>query len=389
VAACALVAAACSGQEPAPTTVAPSTSAAPTAPPTTAAPTIVPPTERVLFGVMPEGVRTVAQGLYSWLAEPGAPPGGLPPGLIDHLSGIAVAPGPAYARFESASLSNGDQVGVLTAEGDALLLADVGNGWHIVGAMLEGATPWLGDTSPRTLLVIGSDARVGEDQLGLRADSVHLLTLVPEIGEGAIVGFPRDSWVRGGKLTNLMPGRGPDYMVEVIEEITGIDMEGWVAVGFEGFLGLMEELGSLEIDLPRAMRSGNNWADYPAGPQTLTPQLALRLARIRKGLPAGDFDRSFNQGLIMLAAMTMIQQQSVLSLPRWIAAYDRHGFTNLDTEPFLTWAAGAFVASPDSLSNVVVPGRNGSVGSAAVVFISDSAETLFRDLDDGVIDAES
>lgn len=382
--------AACSGQQPAPTTIATTTAAPTTAAPTTAPPTVPAPTERLLFGILPDDVYALSQAFYSWLADPtGPPPPGVAPGLADHAAGLSVAPGPAHALFASASLTDGDEVGVLTVDNDALLLANIGNGWQIVGAMLEGATPWLGDTSPRTLLVIGSDARVGEDQLGLRADSVHLLTFVPDTGQGAIVGFPRDSWVRGGKLTNLMPGRGPDYIMEVIEEIAGIDIEGWVAVGFEGFLGLMEELGSLEIDLPTAMRSGNNWADYPAGPQTLTPKLALRLARIRKGLPRGDFDRSFNQGLIVVAAMTMIQQRGIRSLPGWIAAYDRHGFTNLDTVPFLTWAAGAFVATPESLANVVVPGRNGTVGAAAVVFISDSAETLFRDLDDGVIDASS
>jgi polyisoprenyl-teichoic acid--peptidoglycan teichoic acid transferase len=344
----------------------------------------------VLFGVLPEQVRAVAQGFYTWLAAPDPdPPARVPPALADHVAGASVPVGPAYAQFESATLSNGDQVGIVTAAGDALVFADTGGGWRIVAAVMESGEAWLGDTSPRTLLVIGSDARVGEDQLNLRADSVHLLSLVPETGQGTIVGFPRDSWLRGGKLTNLMPGRGPGYILEVIEEVTAIDIEGWVAVGFEGFLELMDELGSLEIDLPRAMRSGNNWADYPAGPQTLSPQLALRLARIRKGLPAGDFDRSYNQGLIMLAAMTMIQDEGILSLPRWVAAYDTHGFTDLETVPFLTWATGAFVTAPESLTNLVVPGRNGTVGSAAVVFIADSAEALFRDLDDGVVETAS
>ena len=366
-----------------PTTVAPTTtSSSTTSPPTTTAP----PTTRVLFGI-PYDVGSVAQAFYDWMADQnGLMPSEVPPGLAAHVAGFVTPPGPVMARATSAEMSNGDRVAVVTAAGDALLLADVGTGWQIVGGLFEGIASWLGDVSPRTLLVIGSDARVGEDQLGLRADSVHLLTIVPATGEGAIVGFPRDSWVRNSKLTNLMPGRGPGYILEVIEEITSIDVEGWVAVGFEGFLSLMKELGSLEIDLPSAMRSGNNWDNYPAGPQTLTPQLALRLARIRKGLPAGDFDRSFNQGLIMLAAMEMIQSQGVLSLPQWVAAYDSHGFTDLETVPFLTWAASAFVASPTSLVNVVVPGRTGTVGAASVVFISDSAEDLFRDLDDGTLD---
>jgi len=389
VLACAVVASACSSAEPAPTTWPQPTTTATTTTTTSVATTTTtepPPVERTLVGAIPAGLRTVAQDFYRWLAHQGEPRPPIVPGpLAAHVAGFTVEPGPANTRATAAQLRNGDHIAVVVTAGDALLLADTGAGWRIVGVLLDGLDPWLGAKSPRTLLAVGSDARVGEDQLGLRADSIHLLTVVPVTGEGAIVGFPRDSWVRGSKLTNLMPGHGPGYLVEVVEEITAIDIEGWVAVGFEGFLGLMEELGSLEIDLPTAMRSGNNWDDYPAGPQTLTPELTLRLARIRKGLGGGDFDRSANQGLIMLAAMAMIAEGGILSLPRWVAAFDSHGFTDLGTVPFLTWAATAFVASPESLTNVVVPGSNGRVGEAAVVFISDSAEELFRDLDDGVL----
>ena len=145
--------------------------------------------------------------------------------------------------------------------------------------------------NPHTVLILGSDARSGEDQQTLRADSVHILSVVPEESTGAIVGFPRDSWVQGPsggiKLTNLMAGNGPQIMLETITELTQLDIDGYFVTGFLGFTNMVDALGGLFIDLPTKMRSGNNWADYPAGPQTLTPQLALRLARIRKGLPGG------------------------------------------------------------------------------------------------------
>ncbi|NIS32197.1 MAG: hypothetical protein GWO04_20570, partial [Actinobacteria bacterium] len=84
--------------------------------------------------------------------------------------------------------------GVLTTGEDVLFMANVGNGWKVIAAFLGGAEPWVDAPSPRHLLVLGTDARVGERQLGLRADSVHILSMVPSTGEGAFVGFPRDSW---------------------------------------------------------------------------------------------------------------------------------------------------------------------------------------------------
>jgi LCP family protein required for cell wall assembly len=386
----ALVLSACSGSEAEPTT----TSAAPTTSPTTTSTsstttTEPPPTTLTLESDLPEGMVREAELLYSHLIDQANPaPARAPDTLVRHLvqAGVTRTAGTASAEGSMAELSNGDRVGVITTGDDALVMMDDGSGWTIVGAIVDGARPWLGQPRQRRLVVLGSDARVGEDQLMLRADSVHLLTMRSRTGEGAFLGFPRDSWVRGSKLTNIMPIGGPDLMVEVITEVSGIQPEGWVAVGFEGFLGLMEELGSLEIDLPTEMRSGNNWDDYPAGSQVLTPQLALRLARIRKGLPAGDFDRSYNQGLIVEAAMTMLQTIGIEELPRWVKAFDTHGFTNLDTEALTTFAALTYVTSPEKLTNLVVPGVNGTVGAAAVVFISDSAEAVFRDLDDGAID---
>ncbi len=388
----ALAAGACSADAEPTTSLAPQspTTVVTTTPPSTVATTTTepPPTTRPLRGDVPQRLRRAAEAFYNHLIDDTNPAPDMPAGLDAYVADVVIEPGPVQARGSAAKLKNGDRVGVVTTKRDVLLFVDVGEGWRIVGAMLGDRRPWLGKPGKRTLLVIGSDARVGEDQLALRADSVHVLTILPRHGKGAIVGFPRDSWVRGRKLTDLMPQVGADGMVEVIEEMTALDMEGYAAVGFEGFLGLMEELGPLRIDLPTEMRSGNNWDDYPAGPQELSPTLALRLARIRKGLLTGDFERTVNQGRIILAAMQMIQDEGIELLPHWVAAYDRHGFTDLGTEALVTWAATAYLASPESLANIVVPGSNGFVGSASVVFLGDAAEGVYRDLDDGVIDEE-
>ncbi|MEA2001422.1 MAG: LCP family protein [Actinomycetota bacterium] len=391
VLALALVTAACSGAEAAPatTTATPTTTTTTTVAPTT---TTEPPVKTADFDFeVPAGIDGPLNALYSWLADDrnDAPP--LPDELLAYFTGTTRQDAGAVGGITSAELENGDSVAVARVDRDIVLLLDEGGGWRIVGAALDGKTPWLGE-SPRTVLILGSDARVGENQQRLRADSVHILTVVPEAEAGAIVGFPRDSWVQGPnggtKLTNLMANRGPEIMLETITELTQLDIEGYFVTGFLGFTTLIDELGGLFIDLPTVMRSGNNWANYPAGPQSLTPQRALRLARIRKGLPGGDFDRSFNQGLIMQAAMDMVQLTGIDLLPEWVRILTDATWTDLSTEDVLLLGASAFFMPSDALVNTVLPGSVGTAGSASVVFLAESAEDVYRDLDDGLLTVE-
>jgi LCP family protein required for cell wall assembly len=368
------------------TTIATTTTT--TVAPTTTEPPLV---DVELAFEMPDGMADQLNALYSWLADKRNEPPVVPDGLLDHAKGASRSDPGEVGGVMSAELENGDLVAVARVDNDIVLLVDDGAGWRTVGAALDGLTPWLGE-EPRTVLVLGSDARVGQNQQRFRADSVHILTVVPDAGAGAIVGFPRDSWVQGPeggiKLTNLMAGRGPEIMLETITELTQLEIEGYFVTGFLGFTNLIEELGGLFIDLPTVMRTGNNWANYPAGPQTLTPQRALRLARIRKGLPRGDFDRSFNQGLIMQAAMDMVQLTGIDALPEWVRILDEHTWTDLSTEDVLTLGASAFFFESTELVNTVLPGTVGTAGSASVVFISDDAETIYRDLEDGLLAVE-
>lgn len=392
ICALALTAAACSSADAEP---AASTAAAPTTTTTTAAPTTTstepPPVSVTLDLDIPAEIAEPLNELYSWLADGRNEPPVIPADMVAHLEPISRTDAGQVGAVTSAELENGDAVAVARVDRDIVLLVNDGPGWRIIGAAMDGTTPWLGP-NPRMVLILGSDARVGQDQQRFRADSVHILTVVPEAEAGAIVGFPRDSWVQGPdggtKLTNLMAGRGPEIMLETITELTQLDIEGYFVTGFLGFTNLIESLGGLYIDLPTTMRSGNSWANYPAGPQELTPQRALRLARIRKGLPRGDFDRSFNQGLIMQAAMDMIQLTGIDVLPEWVRILDENTWTNLSTEDVLTLGAAAFFFPSDQLVNTVLPGSVGTAGVASVVYLDPAAEDVYRDLEDGLLVVE-
>ncbi len=395
----ALVVAACSGSDDgaAETTTtaaaAADTTTSSTSTSTTAAPTTTQePPEPVTLGFeLDAGFEDPLNEFYSWLADDRNPRPNAPDGLLEHVAGtVRTNPG-EVGTISSSELSNGDSVAVARVDTDILLLVEDGSGWRVVGAALDGLTPWLGE-EPRMVLVLGSDARVGQNQLRYRADSVHILTVVPDESAGAIVGFPRDAYTEGpdrgfDKLTHHMASAGPEVMLEVVTDLTQLDIEGYFVTGFLGFETLMIELGGLYIDLPSVMRSGNNWANFPAGPQNLTPIRALQLARIRKGLAGGDFTRSLNQGRIMQAAMDMVQVPGIDMLPEWTRILLDSVWTDLPTEDVLTLGASAYFMESTALTNIVLPGTVGTAsGGASVVFLDPEAEDIYRDLEDGLLE---
>lgn len=341
---------------------------------------------------MPTEFAAPLNGLYSWLADDRNPQPNIPGGMLAAFRDLAHRTPGDIGEISSAELSNGESVAIARVDRDVLALVDDGSGWRIVGAALDGIAPWFGE-EPRMVLVLGSDARPGQNQQRYRADSVHILTVVPSEGAGAIVGFPRDSWTEGpdgmDKLTHHMAGAGPEVMLDVVTNLTDLPIEGYFVTGFVGFENLITELGGLEIDLPSVMRSGNNWSNFPAGPQTLTPTRALQLARIRKGLSGGDFTRSLNQGRIMQAALDMVQSAGIDALPTWIQVLYDSVWTDLTTEDVLTLAASAYFFDSTELTNIVLPGSVGTTsGGASVVFLADEAEDIYRDIEDGLLTIE-
>ncbi len=394
----AVLVASCSGSEEdgstettAPVAAETTTSAGPVS--TTAQPTTTteePPEPVTLgFDMAPEMARPL-NVFYSWMADDRNETPNIPDGLAAHVAGLGRPEPGLEGSVHSAELENGESIAGVKIDSDVVLMVEDGSGWRVVGAAIDGISPWFGD-EPRMVLVLGSDARVGQNQQRYRADSVHILTVVPSAEGGAFLGFPRDSYTEGpdgfDKLTHHMAGAGPQVMLDVVTDLTALPIEGYFVTGFLGFTTLMENLGPLRIDLPSTMRTGNNWSNFPAGNQSLNPTRALQLARIRKGLPRGDFDRSYNQGLIMQAAMTMVQDAGIELLPTWISILLDSVWTDLSTEDVLTLAAAAYYMEPEALTNFVLPGTVGTAsGGASVVFLDEEAEGYYRDLEDGLLE---
>ncbi len=390
-----LLIAACGGDSRSPTT-APTASEAPAvattsteAPTTTAAEEAVADIDVYITVVNGSpGLADAVSDLYR--AAAGADPSPLlPEGLGAHVAGSAQ---PGLGRELTATtgiLPNGD-IAVVTDGTDVVFAANEEDGWEVVGATLPslGLEPWLGE-SVRQLYVIGSDARPGENPLRFRADSHHIITLLPDGSVGSIVGIPRDAWVETpegdfDKLTNVMASHGPERILETARLLTGLELEGYVVTGFKGFVNLVDDFGGFEIDIPFAMAEPKSDAYFSAGVQRVDGAGALAFARNRT-ITGGDFTRQLHHGLIMQWAMAATQTRDITELPALLETLTTHTWTDLPPGDLLTIGALVWELSPFDLTNVVVEGDQARRGGAAVVVLRESAFEVFRNLAEGPI----
>lgn len=379
----------CSSEAAPPETLPePSSTTSSTVPATTTSTTTAPLLE--VEGAPPEMVDLL-RDFYAFATGLSDQPPRLTPGLAEGLPGTA-ATTPLTGAASVGSFA-GQSVATVEAGSDLFLLVDDGSGWSIVGGKWPSlsAASFFGAT-PRRVLVVGSDARPGEDPASTRADSIHLAAL-DGAGSGVLVGVPRDSWVSvpgvgNRKITASLAIGGPDKLVETFESMSGVSVEGYVLTGFVGFQELLGNvLGGIQMFVPMAIRDSASGADFDIGEQYLNGPAALALARARKTLPGGDFTRSENQGLIMIATAQTVRGMGYGAIPRLMEMSQPWLATDLTPEQLLTLSALLVDTDPANIGNVVLPGSTGQVGSASVVFVGSSAPALWEDASDGHLDS--
>lgn len=241
-----------------------------------------------------------------------------------------------------------------------------------------GYVPALDGSEPIFMLLLGSDARPGEEVAGQRADSIHIVALNPAKGRATIVGLSRDSYVPipgygTNKINAAMVNGGPELVVETVEALTGIEMDYWALTWFDGFEAMIDDVGGLAMDVPFDVFDRYARAEIEAGSQVLSGKEALAFARARHALPAGDFGRSENQGRLMIAALGQFQAQFERDpgqLLTWIGAALRNAQTSLPLNELLSLAFTGTAVNARKVTNVVVPGSTGMAGGVSVVHLN-------------------
>ena len=136
----------------------------------------------------------------------------------------------------------------------------------------------------------------------------------------AVMSIPRDSWVeipgRGmNKINAAYSFGGPKLFVATVEKLTNIRIDHLAFIDWDGFIGLTDALGGVDITLADSVQ-GALRQDASGQVRThFNGVEALDFVRERYTVPGGDFGRQKRQQAFLRALMTKMMDAGSLKNP--------------------------------------------------------------------------
>ncbi len=237
---------------------------------------------------------------------------------------------------------------VLTVGGSGFVAANSVSAIGLLGIFAPGPSQEPID-GRYNILLLGGDA--GPDRLGLRPDSISVVSVEAATGAAVIFGIPRNMeqvpFVEGSPLWGPFPdgydcgddclvsylytygsehpdlypdaashgsNPGVEAMRDAVEGITGLTIPNYVLIDMQGFAQLIDALGGIDLDVPARVPLGINGGSVigyiEAGPQHMDGATALWYARSR--YETTDYDRMERQRQVQEAILRQMEPANVL-----------------------------------------------------------------------------
>ncbi|MFI0420211.1 LCP family protein [Spongiactinospora sp. 9N601] len=200
-----------------------------------------------------------------------------------------------------------------------------------IDGVLDDYEGRIADTPGENWLLVGSDSRKGltADQrrklatgraAGQRTDTMMLLHIPASGGRPTLVSLPRDSYVQiPGKGRNKLNaayafGKGK-LLVRTVEEATGVHIDNYMEIGFAGFVGIVDAIGGVEINVKQNIKDPKAGINLKKGVQVLDGGTALGYVRTRATGALPDLDRTQRQRQLFGAVVKKAASPGVLLNP--------------------------------------------------------------------------
>ena len=182
-----------------------------------------------------------------------------------------------------------------------------GQNWLITGSDTRSGL----SRTQKDELHVGSDTDTNSDSLML----LHLGGPAP-----VLISIPRDSYVpipgHGDNKINAALGYGgPALLVQTVESVTGLKINHYMGIGFEGLVDVTNKVGGVNVCLKTAVHDQNSGVNLPAGCQTLNGTQALEFVRDRDSFATGDLQRIQDQREYLKALLSKATSPSVVLNP--------------------------------------------------------------------------
>jgi LCP family protein required for cell wall assembly len=244
-----------------------------------------------------------------------------------------------YGWYEYRSLNNGVQRFHLSGLDAATKAPHVENGHHVNGI-------------EQNILIVGMDSRadlsaserkllsLGNDN-SLSTDTIMVIHVPADGSKATMISIPRDSYVDvpGGYLKNKInaayadayadpnttgdekqhEAAGMNELLATVKQLTGLQINHYVQVGFGGFYKIAKAIGTIPVNLCHATDDtiahneatgqghvGSNFK-MSAGKHDLTPVQVVEFVRQRHNLHGGDLAREQRQRYFLTAAFNKLK----------------------------------------------------------------------------------
>lgn len=237
------------------------------------------------------------------------------------------------------------------------------------------------------VLLLGLDARPNEG-FATRTDAIMVMGIRPRLLRVSLLSVPRDLFfevpgygVQRINTVNVLgeldeTGTGPLLVGDAVSATLNIDVDYYLRVNFEGFVRLVDALGGVTIDVPKAIvdyqyptpDGGVKTIRFDPGRQVMSGEEALIYARTRHA--DDDYARAGRQQQVVNAV-----SQKLLSPLNWGRALSVIG-QSVDTN--MAWWQMALYAPPMVFSggrldqrvidrDAILPGASGAVPNVDVL----------------------
>jgi LCP family protein required for cell wall assembly len=241
---------------------------------------------------------------------------------------------------------------------------------------------------PVFILIIGNDGRTG--QTVTRGDAIHLIGVNPTTRQATMLDLPRDTGLNipghgVDKVNASHTFGGPRLEADTIGAAVGVTIPYVIDTNFDGFIGMVDDMGGLKVNVPYPMHDSYSGAAFAAGPQKLDGHQALAYARNRHQFPDSDLTRTQNQGYLILQALTQFREQNTSPIQTLDLLADLGRHTQLEgigIEDLYTLGRLGLSIDPNNVKSVLVPVAS---GSGSRLQLGAGAASLFQDFADDAV----
>jgi LCP family protein required for cell wall assembly len=212
---------------------------------------------------------------------------------------------------------------------------------------------------PLNILVMGSDTRVGagndldgQTDIGARSDTTILVHVSADRKTVYGVSLPRDAMVARpeckGKNGEKIPGAeldifnaayslgGPACTAKQVESLTGLYIDHYVSIDFNGFKDMVEAVHGVTVCIPEPVDDSAHHITFDAGTQELSGQQALNYVRERSSTPNADIGRMKRQQAFVASMINKVISAGTLTHPSRVYNFLKAATASVTTDPGLS-----------------------------------------------------